>query len=290
MDTLVVRPGALGDSVLAMPLLQTVKSLYPDSGITFWGSAVCKDLMPNYVTFERFDSPNRVWLFQESNDQRVEDLENYERAYLVINSPDRLTRNLKRAGIKIVSHVSSIPAPGRHIVEHIHAGLGLPPPVRSAALKHLASSGWKPLVWLHPGSGGKDKCAPLELFIPLVENVLKRTGWNLAVTAGEEDAFLFDHPEWESFVNQPRVRLIKGRPLLEVCRELCGSGIFIGNDSGMAHVAAGLGVPSAIFFVKTDPAQWLPWAPADQVKAIDCRRSVPEAGNCLSLVKSLLIS
>jgi heptosyltransferase III len=290
MGTLVVRPGALGDSVLTVPLLQTVRSLYPSSGITFWGSDVCKDIMPNYVKFERFDSPGRVWLFQESDNPRVEDLDDYERAYLIINSPDRLTSNLKKAGVRIVSHVSSIPEPGMHIVEHIHAGLGLPTPERSAALKHLASSGKTPLVWLHPGSGGKDKCAPMELFISLVENILDWKGWNFAVTAGEEDAFLFDHPQWESLVNLPRVRLIKGRPLPEVCRELCGASIFLGNDSGVAHVAAGLGVPSAIFFLKTDPTQWIPWAPGDKVKAIDCRRSFPTPGNCLSLVKSILES
>ena len=33
---------------------------------------------------------------------------------------------------------------------------------------------------------------------------------------------------------------------------------FIGNDSGMAHLAAGLGLPSVTLFGSTSPEQWAP--------------------------------
>jgi ADP-heptose:LPS heptosyltransferase len=47
--------------------------------------------------------------------------------------------------------------------------------------------------------------------------------------------------------------------------------LYLGNESGICHLAAGLGVPSIVLFVSTDPAQWAPWAPEEQVVPIDLR-------------------
>ena len=35
--------------------------------------------------------------------------------------------------------------------------------------------------------------------------------------------------------------------------------VFIGNDSGPAHIAAAFGVPSVVFFSSSNPAIWGPW-------------------------------
>ena len=47
--------------------------------------------------------------------------------------------------------------------------------------------------------------------------------------------------------------------------------LFLGNDSGISHLAANLGVPSVVFFTITDPAQWAPWVPPDQIRIVDLR-------------------
>jgi heptosyltransferase III len=38
-----------------------------------------------------------------------------------------------------------------------------------------------------------------------------------------------------------------------------GAAIFIGNDSGPAHIAAAAGKPCVVIFGETNPAQWHPW-------------------------------
>jgi heptosyltransferase-3 len=38
-----------------------------------------------------------------------------------------------------------------------------------------------------------------------------------------------------------------------------GARLFVGNDSGPAHLAAAAGKPSAVIFGPTNPAQWHPW-------------------------------
>ena len=45
----------------------------------------------------------------------------------------------------------------------------------------------------------------------------------------------------------------------ELIALIAGSRIFVGNDSGPAHLAAALQRPSVVIFSVTDPVQWRPW-------------------------------
>jgi ADP-heptose:LPS heptosyltransferase len=38
-----------------------------------------------------------------------------------------------------------------------------------------------------------------------------------------------------------------------------GAGMFLGNDSGPAHLAAAFNCPVAVIFGSSDPAVWAPW-------------------------------
>jgi heptosyltransferase III len=60
-------------------------------------------------------------------------------------------------------------------------------------------------------------------------------------------------------------RVIPGAPLSEIKRLIAGASLFVGNDSGPAHMAAALGVPAVVIFGASDPAIWGPWRTASQV-------------------------
>jgi ADP-heptose:LPS heptosyltransferase len=45
--------------------------------------------------------------------------------------------------------------------------------------------------------------------------------------------------------------------------------LFVGNDSGPAHMAAAFGVPSVVIFGPSDPAIWGPWRTTGEVVAMD---------------------
>ncbi len=50
--------------------------------------------------------------------------------------------------------------------------------------------------------------------------------------------------------------------LPEVTALLARSQLFVGNDSGIAHIAAAVATPSVVIFGSSNQAHWRPWATA----------------------------
>ena len=105
----------------------------------------------------------------------------------------------------------------------------------------------------------------------VADSIREETGGTIAVTSSEEDAFLADDPDWKALITGIGVKRYHGRSLREVCEKLGGARLFVGNDSGVSHLAAGLGIPCVVFFSITDPAQWAPWTLTESLKIIDLR-------------------
>ena len=60
-------------------------------------------------------------------------------------------------------------------------------------------------------------------------------------------------------------RTVTGAPLAGIKSLLLGASLFLGNDSGPAHMAAAFGVPAVVIFGPSDPAVWHPWRTASEV-------------------------
>lgn len=109
---------------------------------------------------------------------------------------------------------------------------------------------------LHPGSGSSLKCWAAEKFAELAARIARK--WNLfpIVLFGPADAHL--RAEFDAAM-PPGVayRTVLQRPLREVLALLHLSRFFVGNDSGVSHLAARATGVLAIFG-PTDPAEWAP--------------------------------
>ena len=268
---LVIRPGALGDTILTVPLLDSIQAEHPDAVVTFLGNRSYRDLIPSHVHFEAFDDRAWLWLFNSEEANPSGPKHHFDKAYVILNRPEDVIRNLNRAGIQAVHSCASLPESGRHVVEHQHEALGLSLPGRQPCLTRLAGESRSDIIWVHPGSGGRAKCAPPAMLIALASELSRTTGWKPVITVGEEDAFLHEFADWKQTVESERMALLENRPLPELCNQLGRSRVFLGNDSGISHLAANLGIPSVVFFTITDPTQWAPWVPGDQMRIVDLR-------------------
>jgi ADP-heptose:LPS heptosyltransferase len=63
---------------------------------------------------------------------------------------------------------------------------------------------------------------------------------------------------------------LTGLPIPELAQLIRDASLFVGNDSGPAHMAAALGVPSLVLFGPSDAEVWSPWrAPAARMLKAD---------------------
>ena len=113
-----------------------------------------------------------------------------------------------------------------------------------------------PLLAVHLGAGTAAKRWPRRSWKVLVERFLE-SGWRVVVVGGIEDLPL-------SNVLEPHDRLRDWTGTMTVAQTtafLERADLFIGADSGPAHLAASAGTLSVILFSGTNqPRQWRPWS------------------------------
>lgn len=126
-----------------------------------------------------------------------------------------------------------------------------------------------PLLAVHLGAGTRAKRWPVTHWRTLIAKFLD-AGWRVVIVGGPDDAGLAS-----SFADHPDVRDWAGRlAVTETAALLERADLFIGSDSGPAHLAACAGVPSVILFSGTNRVrQWRPWSRRSLVlrKKVGCR-------------------
>ena len=142
--------------------------------------------------------------------------------------------HLRQSGVEEVIHANAF-TESEHAAEHLLATAGLPAP----ELPDLWLAGADRVI-VHPGSGSPAKCWPF--FAELMERI-------------PESVVLIGPCESQIQTNRPR---LQGLSLQSVAEELRRCRAFIGNDSGITHLAAYLGCPTIALFGPTDPRIWGP--------------------------------
>jgi ADP-heptose:LPS heptosyltransferase len=266
----VLRPGALGDAVLTLPALAGLRAA--GCAPTVVGNPASWAFLDEPVL--DIDSPDWLPLFGA------------ERPF-----GPRAAQALDGAAVVAwLPHAAPIPAlaidpPHRDEDQPPHAAerlwrpvarwLGRPgaplPDVRFDILPERLA---KRLVVLHPGSGGRRKCWPAESFAALAER-LEADGFTIAVTLGPADLDLAP-----AFAG---LRVIRDQPLRRIAALLAGAAAYLGNDSGMSHLAARL-CPTVALFGPTNPEVWAPLGPCVRVLPMpaDVEQARAALRDCLS--------
>lgn len=144
--------------------------------------------------------------------------------------------------------------------------LGLRVPDRSPTLGYLRASPTPPVklnganglrdnapyIIVHPFAGWSYRTWPLDNFRELVHRILGYFSGYILIVCAESDRSRIQ-PLVQEFDRHPRVVFGIGLPLNDLAVILARACLFIGNDSGPLHLAAGVGTPLVGLFGPAPP-------------------------------------
>jgi hypothetical protein len=126
-------------------------------------------------------------------------------------------------------------------------------------LLEVGVGGYSKLVVIHPGAGSVNKCWYLDNFLTIANELCLR---NIEVV------FLLGPAELERFSESTIDKIhtfapcLSGLSLTDVVGVLGCASAFVGNDSGVTHLAAALGIKTVAVFGPTNPDVYGPVGPA----------------------------
>jgi heptosyltransferase-3 len=296
---LVVRLRSIGDTVLATPSLHALRRFLPGARIDVlleeWVAPLLEgsDVVDRVVTVRRKSNSSRLAVARRLR------AEGYDVAYNLHGGSTaallvRASGARHRVGFAAYSyaalhnHLAPPSAelwgrPKTHSAEQQLALLGwtgvpvtdrpasrlaVTPEASAAVERRLREQagldGSQPFALVHPAAAFDTKTWAAENFARVVEHLAAR-GLAAVAVAG---------PGEEKVIDEVRAHLTStlagftDLSLPELTALAARARAFVGNDSGVAHVAAAVGTPSVVVFGSSNVAHWRPWtnAPAEVVR------------------------
>jgi heptosyltransferase III len=253
MRRLLIRPGAIGDCILALPALEHLKADYTEvwvpssvvplirfadsvraissTGIELVGVGDLDMPITLRAKLKSFDS---IASWYGAN--RIE----FREALSSLGARSEFFRALPPAdftGHAIDFFAQQVGAPSRLTPRILLESrtTGSKRPVRS----DIAPGERRRTVVIHPFSSSARKNWPLDRFRELASQLPLRIEW----TAGPEEEL---------------AEAIRFEDLGELASWMAGADLYIGNDSGITHLAAALGMRTLALFGPTSPRTWAP--------------------------------
>lgn len=275
--TLVVHTGGIGDFLLFCPCILRLREEGP---VVLAGNRQRLSLaVVAGIAEEAFDLDDIGFdsVFSEPNARLRSVLSPVERAIIWMKDDGTIRDALLNCGVKDVRIFPGLPPEGwrRHASEYYAECLGLEslPPLRLP----IGAGDTPHDVLIHPGSGGARKNWPLECFAAVAER-LTRAGRRVEWCVG---------PAEEGLRLPQDARSVETPALVSLARELAGTTVYLGNDSGATHLAAACGCKTVAVFGPTNPRVWAPrgdnvtvltgypWPEVDEVVAALLRPDAP---------------
>ncbi len=271
----VIRLRSIGDCVLTTPALSLLKSSRPDLSIgvvveprfdtIFEGNpAVSQVIAPTWHAVRRWKSRLCVNLHGGTRSQWMTALSGAKWRAGFAHHAFTSAYNLKIKRAQRILGVNRTVHTAEHLASAFFA-LGVPlQPVPSAQLFAANSPFEGKYAVLHAFASAPEKRWPVERFLEIARYLRL---WNIDpifLCAPSDDAIPFStHRVVQASLRDAKMLLSKAT-------------VFIGNDSGPAHMAAAFGVPSVVLFSTSDPAIWGPWhTESEIVVAPDGMNKIP---------------
>jgi len=246
---LVVHAGGIGDFLLTCPALQ---GLCPPDALWLLGRRERLELAVDSgiaAGARDLDTVDFDSVFSRPSPVLRSFLAEFRQAVVWMKDDGTIRRAFREAGVDDVRAFSGRPPAAwrRHAAEYYTDCLGLRPPQPLRLDMGPCTTSLRDVV-IHPGSGGRHKNWPLERFTA-VADWLHHSARSVAWLVGPAEERL------EQALPGP---VIRNTPLRDLARILAAARLYIGNDSGITHLAAAVGCPTIAVFGPTPPNIWAP--------------------------------
>lgn len=271
MHICIIRPGALGDTLLALPVIQALREQESIECVTFVGQAafapllLATGLVTNALDYEDI-CWSQLFLLQGILHPGLRALlADCQLVVCWLRDPDGLiAQNLRAAtsGRVVVAPGRPGEDAGMHTSAYLASTLGITLPA-DPHLTLLPSTTSQTeantrFFAIHPGSGGAHKCWSIQGYAEVIQALWQRTIPVLLLT-GPADAGRLEALQHSLPTPPPGLlTLLTHAPLLQVAHTLQHCRAYLGNDSGITHLAALLGIPTTALFIASDPYTWHP--------------------------------
>lgn len=269
---LIIFPGALGDLICVAPALRALGRKNPGSALELMARAELADFAAGRIGVAAGHSIDRREMSAMFRDGGVSDpaaqkfFGQFDKIYSFFAFDDPVyRRNLSLVGGGSVSFHRFRPDGEGHIAElymksiaaenePIESRIDLTPEDHEAAAAVIGRLNLIPdeFVMLFPGSGSEKKNWPGKRFAWLaleIEDLMRMRP--LAVLGPAEEDL---HPLFHDF----GITTVSMLPLATIAALAASAAGFVGNDSGVSHLAAAAGASGVVLFGPTDPARWRP--------------------------------
>jgi predicted lipopolysaccharide heptosyltransferase III len=292
---LLVRLRSIGDTVLATPALYALKRFLPNVTVDILVEDWVAPLLNNHPHVDNVMMLERGGFMTRARVARELRAANYDVVYNLHGGTTatfltRATGARHRVGFKTYQyaqlHNHQTPSPllfwgqqktnsveqqlallgwtGVPVTDRPRTQLGISQQAAERVNRLLAESGLSDerIALIHPAAAFATKQWATEHFARVAEFVSARGFAPVAIAAPNEKALL------EKLCSTADVRIATfDLSLPEVTALAALSRLFVGNDSGIAHIAAAVGTPAVVIFGSSNLSHWRPWnsAPAEVV-------------------------
>jgi len=284
VEILALHPGALGDIILSLPALSLLKQKLLGSRLTLAGNLDHLAIVPPACSDRRLSIASlplqRLYGSLPLPEADVRFWNSFDRIISWTGFADpRFAANLRAIHPDaVIAPWRPCPAERRHVssifADSLSPWVSPQDAVRFVELRPDTASltfahGWyrergcasgTPIIALQPGAGSPAKRWPLRYFAQVALGLQPHRPGRFLIVEGPAEPGLGGElaaaiPDSQTVVAEclPLERLAA---ILSLCRA------YVGNDSGISHLAAAIGIPSVVVFGPTSRSHWAPRGPS----------------------------
>ncbi len=300
----ILQPGAIGDCILTLPLARFMKDHLKLGVVDILGHTEYIGILPGRTCIDgirSIDSLDLHRLFTEAKtfdladgDPLINAFADYAWIATFLGEPNSnfeqnliFTANCSHSADVITLPTKAPKDFSKHISDYytqqfiVQSGMPLQPwqfPPQECLikateadinagkelLKEINLDPAEKVVIIQPGSGGAKKCWHIDNFLAVAKHLLSQ-GIQVVFLLGPAELDRFGSATIKTIKNV--TKCLTDLPLTQVLGLLSCADGFVGNDSGITHLAAALGIRALAVFGPTNPAVYRPIGPAVTVFA-----------------------